>query len=110
MKGGRKPEGCALNEIFNRPKPVASGFLRELPKPNQGPGYYPPFLADPILPTSYQSYPLPAGSQFARGKTQMGIARVRPIWLTTTLVYNHARRLRLEKLLYLELSKSPNGF
>jgi hypothetical protein len=24
--------------------------------------------------------------------------------------YNHARRLRLEKLLYLELSRSPNGF
>jgi hypothetical protein len=24
--------------------------------------------------------------------------------------YNHARRLRLEKLLYLELSRSPTGF
>jgi hypothetical protein len=24
--------------------------------------------------------------------------------------YNHAHRLRLEKLLYLELSRSPNGF
>jgi hypothetical protein len=24
--------------------------------------------------------------------------------------YNHARRLRLEKLLYIELSTSPNGF
>jgi hypothetical protein len=24
--------------------------------------------------------------------------------------YNHARRLRLEKLLYLELSRSSNGF
>jgi hypothetical protein len=27
-----------------------------------------------------------------------------------TYFYNHARRLRLEKLLYLELSRSPNGF
>ena len=27
-----------------------------------------------------------------------------------TYVYNHARRLRLEKLLYIELSRSPNGF
>jgi hypothetical protein len=24
--------------------------------------------------------------------------------------YNHAHRLRLEKILYLELSRSPNGF
>ena len=24
--------------------------------------------------------------------------------------YNHARRLRLEKLFYLELSRSPSGF
>jgi hypothetical protein len=27
-----------------------------------------------------------------------------------TYSYNHARRLRLEKLLYLELSRSSNGF
>jgi hypothetical protein len=27
-----------------------------------------------------------------------------------TYFYNHARRTRLEKLLYLELSRSPNGF
>ena len=27
-----------------------------------------------------------------------------------TYFYNHARRLRLEKLLYLELPRSPNGF
>jgi hypothetical protein len=27
-----------------------------------------------------------------------------------TCFYNHARRLRLEKLLCLELSRSPNGF
>jgi hypothetical protein len=27
-----------------------------------------------------------------------------------TCFYNHAQRLRLEKLLYLELSRSPNGF
>jgi hypothetical protein len=27
-----------------------------------------------------------------------------------TYFYNHARRLRLEKILYLELSRSPNGF
>jgi hypothetical protein len=27
-----------------------------------------------------------------------------------TYCYNHGRRLRLEKLLYLELSGSPNGF
>jgi hypothetical protein len=27
-----------------------------------------------------------------------------------THFYNHAHRLRLEKLLYLELSRSPNGF
>ena len=27
-----------------------------------------------------------------------------------TYYYNHARRLRLEKLLYLELSRSSNGF
>ena len=27
-----------------------------------------------------------------------------------TYLYNHAHRLRLEKLLYLELSRSPNGF
>ena len=63
--------------------------LRELP--NQGPAlpvsYL--FLANPVLPVSYQSYPLPAGSQFTRvgpiGKTQMGITRVGPIWVTTTL-------------------------
>ena len=52
---------------------MACGFLRELP--NQG----------PALPISYQSYPLPAGSQFTRGKTQMGITCVIPIWVTTTL-------------------------
>ena len=54
------PEGHVLNDFFNRPKPVACGFPRELP--NQGralPGYY-PFLANPVLPISYQSYPLPA--------------------------------------------------
>jgi hypothetical protein len=28
----------------------------------------------------------------------------------STVLYNYARRLRLEKLLYLGLSKSPNGF
>ena len=64
---------------------MACGFLRELP--SQGPalpGYY-PFFANPILPISYQSYPLPAGPQFTRGKTQMGITRVRPIWVTTVL-------------------------
>jgi hypothetical protein len=27
-----------------------------------------------------------------------------------TFFYNHAHRPRLEKLLYLELSRSPNGF
>jgi hypothetical protein len=27
-----------------------------------------------------------------------------------TYFYNHAHRLRLEKLLYLELSRSPNGY
>jgi hypothetical protein len=27
-----------------------------------------------------------------------------------TYFYNHAHRLRLEKILYLELSRSPNGF
>jgi hypothetical protein len=27
-----------------------------------------------------------------------------------TYSYNHAHRLRLEKLLYLQLSRSPNGF
>jgi hypothetical protein len=27
-----------------------------------------------------------------------------------TYFYNHAHRLRLEKLLYIELSRSPNGF
>ena len=27
-----------------------------------------------------------------------------------TYFYNHARRLRLEKLLYIELSRSSNGF
>jgi hypothetical protein len=27
-----------------------------------------------------------------------------------TYFYNHAQRLRLEKLLFLELSRSPNGF
>jgi hypothetical protein len=27
-----------------------------------------------------------------------------------TYFYNHAHRLRLEKLLYLELPRSPNGF
>jgi hypothetical protein len=32
--------------------------------------------ANPVLPISYQPYPLPAGSQFPRGKTQMGIIRV----------------------------------
>ena len=30
--------------------------------------------------------------------------------LTYTYFYNHAHRLRFEKLLYLELPKSPNGF
>ena len=48
------------------------------------PGYY-PFLANPILPISYQSYPLPAGSQFTRGNTQMGITCVTPIWVTPIL-------------------------
>jgi hypothetical protein len=27
-----------------------------------------------------------------------------------TYFYNHVRRLRLEKLLYIELSRSPNGY
>jgi hypothetical protein len=27
-----------------------------------------------------------------------------------TYCYNHTHRLRIEKLLYLELSRSPNGF
>jgi hypothetical protein len=49
--GGGGAEGCALNEILNRSKPPACGFLRrELP--NQGPalpGYY-PFLANPFYP------------------------------------------------------------
>ena len=27
-----------------------------------------------------------------------------------TYFHNHAHRIRLEKLLYLELSRSPNGF
>jgi hypothetical protein len=43
------------------------------------------FLANHVLPISYQPYPLPAGSQFTLGKTQMGVARVRPIWVTTAL-------------------------
>ena len=49
-------------------------------------------LASPGLPISYPSYPLPAGSQFARGKTQMGIIRVRPIWVTTALVFGQQPR------------------
>ena len=62
------------------------GFLRELPNQCPAlPGYY-PFLANPILPISYQSYPLPAGSQFTRGNTQMGFTCVIPIWVTTILV------------------------
>jgi hypothetical protein len=60
--------------------------LRELP--NQGPAlpvsYL--FLANPVLPVSYQSYPLPAGSQFNSGKTQKGITRAMPIWVTTIFV------------------------
>ena len=54
---------------------MACGFLRELP--NQG----------PALPISYQPYPLPAGSQFTRGNTQMGtrITCVIPIWVTPIL-------------------------
>jgi hypothetical protein len=34
----------------------------------------------------------------------------RPPKLLYTNFYNHVRRLRQEKLLYLELSRSPNGF
>jgi hypothetical protein len=87
MGGGGR---CASNEILNRPKPAGCGFLRELP--NQGPALpgYCPFLANPVLPTSYQSYPLPTGSQFARGKTQADIIRVRPIWVTNTLALGPA--------------------
>ena len=73
---GGGAEGCALNEKINRPKPVACGLW--FPKGVSQPGprftrvlYY-PFLANHILPISYPSYPSPAGSQFARAKTQMG--------------------------------------
>jgi hypothetical protein len=33
-----------------------------------------------------------------------------PAILHTFLYGNHARRLRLKKLLYIEISRSPNGF
>ena len=49
------------------------GFLRELP--NQGP-LYPGighFKPSPILPISCPSYPLPTGSQFARGKPKWAL-------------------------------------
>jgi hypothetical protein len=36
--------------------------------------------------------------------------RVGPRGVFYTCFYNHAHRLRLEKLLYLELSRSSNGF
>jgi hypothetical protein len=41
------------------------------------------------------------------------VIRVRPPGYfihISIIAYNHAHRLRLEKLLYLELSRSPNGF
>ena len=71
--------------IGPKPKPAACGFIRELP--NQGPALpgHCPFLTNPILPISDPSYLLPAGSQFTRGKTQMGVTRARPIWVTTIL-------------------------
>jgi hypothetical protein len=34
---------------------------------------------------------------------------ITPVAIFHTYFYNHARRLRLEKLLYPELSRSPNG-
>jgi hypothetical protein len=45
----------------------------------------------------------------------VALIRVRPPGVFYTCFYNHARRLRLEKLLYLELPtgwarRSPNGF
>jgi hypothetical protein len=45
----------------------------------------------------------------------VALIRVRPPGIFYTCFYNHARRLRLEKLLYLELPtgwarRSPNGF
>jgi hypothetical protein len=39
-----------------------------------------------------------------------GLGQVRAPQLFYTHSYNHAHRLRLEKLLYLELSSSSNGF
>jgi hypothetical protein len=77
-------------------------MIRELP--TQGPalpGHY-PFLAYPILPISY---PLPAGSQITRGKTEIGVSitRARPIWVTTILV--HAWYKRTQKK---EESQVPN--
>jgi hypothetical protein len=43
-------------------------------------------------------------------RMSVALIRVRPPRVFCTYFYNHARRLRLEKLLYLELSRSPSGF
>jgi hypothetical protein len=38
------------------------------------------------------------------------LIQVGPLGAFYTYFYNHARRLRLEKLLYRELSRSPSGY
>jgi hypothetical protein len=47
---------------------------------------------------------------FTRPAISVPLIRVGPPGYFTHVFYNHAHRLRLEKLLYLELSRSPNGF
>jgi hypothetical protein len=44
------------------------------------------------------------------GIISVNLIQVRSPGVFYAYFYNHAHRLRLEKLLYLELSRSPNGF
>jgi hypothetical protein len=97
------PEGCALNETFNWPKAQTSGLW--FPKGVTQPGLrftrVLPILTNPILSISYPPHPLPAGSQFTRGKTQMWpngcyTGTVRPIVVTTILGNSSGRGARIK--------------
>jgi hypothetical protein len=77
--GGRKPEGCALNENFNRPKPVACDFQSY---PTRAPLY--PFL------TNLTRYLPDLSLPVVKLKWVLFHTQVRPIWVTTALETIHA--------------------
>ena len=59
------------------------------------------------------SYPLTSKPHVANIRTLLYISHPHSSWtpgVFYTYFYNHAHRLRLEKLLYLEPSRSSNGF